>query len=222
MIDALTIERGVAEPKAEERRRPDRRLHGMAGVRASKPVRLPRLQAFTLIEIMIVVAIVGILLVVGLPAFTRAFQKEGMRKAVNDMLEACGHARAQAVLTGVPTELAVRFDGSEITLSVVQAAQAATEEYAPPPPASKQPRRRFTPFHATLPENVAFELLDVNFQSKLEAEEARVRFYPTGTSDEFAVVLLSTDQERRLIFLDVVTGLAELETDPQRFLLRQR
>ena len=47
-----------------------------------------------------------------------------------------------------------------------------------------------------------------------------MRFYPNGTSDEMSVVLLSDQNERRNIWLEVVTGLPELETDPHRFKVR--
>jgi len=48
-----------------------------------------RAGAFTLIEILIVVGIIGLTLTMGVPAFVRAMHKEGMRKAQSDLLEAC-------------------------------------------------------------------------------------------------------------------------------------
>ena len=46
---------------------------------------------------------------------------------------------------------------------------------------------------------------------------AEVRFYPNGTCDELTLVLLSERQERRNIWLEVVTGLAFMETDIKEF-----
>jgi hypothetical protein len=48
--------------------------------------------------------------------------------------------------------------------------------------------------------------------------EFRVRFYPNGTSDQCIIQLFSTDNERSEISLDVITALADLETDRSRFL----
>jgi len=44
-----------------------------------------RAGAFTLIEILIVVGIMGLTLTMGVPAFVRALHKEGMRKARSDL-----------------------------------------------------------------------------------------------------------------------------------------
>ena len=65
-------------------------------------------------------------------------------------------------------------------------------------------------------ERVLVEMVDVNFVEYKDLGEARVRFYPNGTSDEFSIVL-HWDQEWSKITLEVVTGLAEFEVDPQKF-----
>jgi prepilin-type N-terminal cleavage/methylation domain-containing protein len=173
-------------------------------------------RAFTLIEIMIVVALMAIVMVVGMPAFTRALQKEGMRLAISDMMEACSHARAQAILRGATMELVIRSEDSSIK---VQPARRQGEDQsartAAPPDAPTGP---FKPFAARLGDDIAVELLDVNFHDHMPFSEARIRFFPNGTSDEFAIVLFKPPNERVLISLDVVTALVDLETDPNRFL----
>jgi hypothetical protein len=58
---------------------------------------------------------------------------------------------------------------------------------------------------------IAVELLDVNFVNQMEFPEARVRFYPNGTSDEFTTILLWNRRTRAKISLEVVTGLADVE-----------
>ena len=50
--------------------------------------------AFTLMEIMIVVAIIGLIMAMGLPSIIKVLQKEGMRKAVSDLTDVCAAARA--------------------------------------------------------------------------------------------------------------------------------
>ena len=131
-------------------------------------------RAYTLIEIMIVVAILGIVMAMGVPAIYRVFHKESLRKAVADIVDKCNLTRAQAIMRGERVEW--RID----------------------------PR-------TLLPEGIALEMLDVNFIEYKDQEEARVRFYPNGTSDELTVVLRSNQNEYRKISLECTTGLATVE-----------
>src|SRR4029453_18387464 len=74
-----------------------------ATVRASRILYLAsslHSRAFTLIEIMIVVAIMGIILATGSPSIYRIWKKEGMRQAVSDVVEVCSNARARAIFSG--------------------------------------------------------------------------------------------------------------------------
>ena len=53
---------------------------------------------FTLIELMMVVAIIGLLMATGVPAILSVTREAPMRKAVNDVTEICSRARSQAIL----------------------------------------------------------------------------------------------------------------------------
>src|ERR1051326_4172680 len=61
--------------------------------------------AFTLIEIMVVVAIIGLVMAMGVPTIYRLFHKEGFRKSISDVMEVCASARAQAILQGQKTRV---------------------------------------------------------------------------------------------------------------------
>lgn len=168
---------------------------------------------FTLIEIMMVVAIGLLVLGMGLPPFVRGMKKEGLRKGVSDMVEACSHARAQAILRGRPVELVIRENGA-ISVEALQLGRRADPEAMDQEPlfstGPAESRKDVERFSATLSDDVAIKLLYVNFQDLMEEPEARVRFFPNGTSDEFTVILFASSGEHK-ISLDVVTALADVE-----------
>jgi regulation of enolase protein 1 (concanavalin A-like superfamily) len=51
----------------------------------------------------------------------------------------------------------------------------------------------------------------VNFVDLKSAPDVRVKFHPNGTSDEFTIVIRSSDEQWRKISLEVTTGLARME-----------
>jgi prepilin-type N-terminal cleavage/methylation domain-containing protein len=143
-------------------------------------------RGFTLIEVMMVVAIIGLTLTMGLPGFLRVLQKEGMRKAEYEMVEACKEARRAAIMN------------NEKTYLVIHPLLGTFE--VPGTYAQKQ-----------LPNDIAIDILGVNFIQYERADEARVCFFPNGTSDEFTIVLHSLGGVYRKIFLDTVTALPDIE-----------
>jgi prepilin-type N-terminal cleavage/methylation domain-containing protein len=152
--------------------------------------------AFTLIEIMIVVAILAIIMTVAIPAFVSAQNRRPMRLATEGVMEACATARAQAILRGALVELRVR--PQDHTFEVTSGStEKAGDGHAV--------------FNFKLPEEIGIEELAINFQLLKEAEAVAVRFQPNGTSDEFTVVIRSLHGELRKLTLDPVTGRAHYD-----------
>jgi prepilin-type N-terminal cleavage/methylation domain-containing protein len=166
-------------------------------------------RAFTLIEIMVVVAIMGIILATGIPSIYRIWKKEGMRQAVSDVVEVLSNARAQAILRGSPTEVVFhplerRFEigGGSISTAPRPEIEAENVEKPPPPPGSGQAGQ--------FPADIVIDMLDVNLLEYGQSEFVRVRFFPNGTSDEMTLILRSSKNEQRGITLEVTTGLASV------------
>ena len=124
--------------------------------------------AFTLIEVMIVVAIIGLIAAMGVPAAFQTFRKEGMRLAVSDVQQVLADTRAKAIYSGTTTE--VVFHPLE---------------------------KRIDP-SLTLPDNVDIAMLDINMLDYGASEVARVRFFPNGTCDELTLVLHAGDEWEKI------------------------
>jgi prepilin-type N-terminal cleavage/methylation domain-containing protein len=160
-------------------------------------------RAFTLVEIMVVVGIMGVIMAMGVPSLFRALQKEGMRKAVSDVVEACSNARARAILSGE-------------TAQVVFYPKDRRFEFGGAGPAPSQ-QAQSAGVAGRLPRDIDVEMLDINLLEYGESDVARVRFFPNGTSDEMTLILRSRKNERRAISLEFSTGLASVEADPLKF-----
>jgi len=177
------------------------------------PCRRASLGAFTLIEIMMVVAIIGLVMTIGVPAILRARQQEPMRKAVNDVMEICSHARAQAILHGEKMTVVFHPQSGQMMLTSSEPVGPAGDSAQSNVPAgdSKPSASDASLLNsAQFSDGITLDMLDINLLEYKDANEARVRFFPNGTSDEMTLILHSKDQYQK-ITLEVTTGLASME-----------
>ena len=178
------------------------------------------LSAFTLIEIMVAVGIIAIILAIAIPSVYQQMHKDSMRQAVADLTEACGQARARAILNGVATELRIR--PADHSISVVESAVQAGGPGAMGTSFSFEDsgeivERRASSggsgiFSAKISDHIIIEFIGVNLMPDLqELDEVSCVFYPNGTSDELVVLIRSDQGEIRKITTEVVTGVADVE-----------
>jgi prepilin-type N-terminal cleavage/methylation domain-containing protein len=144
----------------------------------------PPRRAFTLIEIMIVVAIIGLIAAMGIPSMLQMLNKEGMRKAVDDVTKLLGDARAEAIVKDETTYVAFRPADNRLDSSIGKSVQ--------------------------LPDGVAMEAIGINLMDFSQTEESHVRFFKNGTCDELTLVLHSGTDWRK-ITLDFATSIASAE-----------
>jgi prepilin-type N-terminal cleavage/methylation domain-containing protein len=177
-------------------------------------LRTPHSRAFTLIEIMMVVAIMIIALAFSYPAISDMVHRAPMGQAVKDITDACRHARSQAIITDHPMEL--RIYPKEHRIEVGQASTESSYGSGPvmntgSPPSSGyyHPKNPYIS-SAQISDEVRLEMVDVNFTEYKDADVALVKFYPNGTCDELTLMLQS-GIELRKISLEAVTSLAQVE-----------
>jgi len=149
--------------------------------------------AFTLIELMVVVAIMGIIMTITIPFIHRRTNPDSMDQVVRDIQEACSHARARAILQGNTTELTISPENRTVQ--------------APG-------------FTARMGKSINIEMLDVNYVEFKDQASARVRFRSNGTCDRLTLVLRSDKNEWRKISTEMVTGLTDVDSDPDNWMRR--
>lgn len=173
---------------------------------------LRRQRAFTLIEIMIVISIVAIVITAGVPMVWKALAKNQMAKAVNDVIEGCKAARDRAIVHSRPYDFVIRNESARDATMLVEASKLRDISGVAFPGATDAVKEKSTgslmeDFPRKLGEDVVIEFIAVNLIDQMQAKEARARFYPNGTSDEFTVVLRHGGVQRR-VTVDIITGVA--------------
>ncbi len=157
---------------------------------------------FTLMELMMVVAIMGLVMAMGVPSILSVIHEAPLRKAVNDVVEICGHARAQAILSGKTTVVVFHPRAGEIDYGGGVDRSAMSSRVGQKPVTS-------TKFDS----RVDVDLLKINELDLTEPVDdvATANFFKDGTCDEMTLVLHAGDQWRA-ITLEVTTALASVET----------
>jgi len=182
----------------------------------TRPGFRPGGRAFTLIELMIVIAIMAVVMSLSIPTFYRSLEKDTIRKATRDILDWCADARAQAIINGRPCDLVIR-PGERMLLPQLAPAEGQSGEEM----LLAELERRFSEASGEegggkvpgmLPEDIAIMFIGVNFMPDMQNfEEVRVRFYPNGTGDEFTLLIRSDRNEWRKFTMDVATAVINWE-----------
>lgn len=149
-----------------------------------------------------VVAIIGLVMAMGVPAILSVVHEGPLRKAVNDVVEICGHARAQAILTGQTTVVVFHPREGTVDYGGGTARGAVSTRVGKKVVTS-------TKFDRSV--NVGLLLVNESDLTEPVNDVANVCFYKDGTCDEMKMEL-DAHGEFRVISLEVTTSLASVET----------
>lgn len=78
---------------------------------AASPARRPRMRGFSLIEVIIALAVVAVLAVLALPSFTGTLRQSRMTSAANSLVSALNTARSEAVMRARRVSVCPSTDG---------------------------------------------------------------------------------------------------------------
>lgn len=151
-------------------------------------------RAFTMLELMLVIGILGLVLGMGAPAIFNSVKKGPMRKAITGVTEACDIAKARAVLGG--RRIKLTFHPQDRTYSVEGG-----------PMKGMQPGVTGS---GSIDESIDIEMLDINLIDRRSDASADVVFFPDGTCDEFTLILHSDDNNWVKLALDPTTSVIEI------------
>ena len=157
-------------------------------------------RAFTLVEIMVVVAVMGLLIGISIPAFRKIMNKAPLEQGISDVETLCRQARAEAIVK--QRAMDVVLNETEETVALTTAARVIN---APDP---------FTGLIIKITEETQLidqVFLQVDLQiiapeaDEFTVDEIRIRFYPNGTSETLELRVVGAGEAYRLT-LDPVTG----------------
>lgn len=171
---------------------------------------------------MIVVALMGIIMTMGVPIVYKVWHRQPMAQAIRDVTEVCSTARRIAILSGHETQVVFhpREGRIEVAGGAPQPKNSPPADF--PPPAAAPAATVASGMVAQLSGRVSIQALGINLLDYTDAEIARIHFYPNGTCDEMLMILHSTENEQRGISTEVTTGLASVLNEADLQALRNR
>jgi len=126
--------------------------------------------AFTLVELLLVVVILGVMATIAIPRYSGSFSRMKVRSGAYDFAATVEHAQATAILEGHRIRLSIEPNGRSCRMESEWAEEGGSA---------------FKPVRYALPEGVRFE--DVAFENPLASSRWYLIFEPDGGTDRCRV-----------------------------------
>ena len=162
-------------------------------------------RGFTLVEMMVVVAIMGILLGMAVINFRAINQKEPLDQAVSDVEGLCRRARSEAIVKSRPMDLTLDSSSGLLWLATAPHAVNALDSETGLLAATVEEAVALD--QASLPPEVKLEI--VVPEDSMDSETPGVvviRFYPNGTAEPLEALMMMAGEGVYTLVLDPVIG----------------
>ena len=162
-------------------------------------------RAFTLVEIMVVIAVMGLLIGIAVPSFKSYRNKAPLEASLGSVEDMCRRARSEAILKKQPMQLTIFQDEGLVQLTtaprVVGRVDEVTGQWA------RQTEEAQELESAIMEEDVSLEIV---YPDDFEpGEPVVVRFLPNGTAEDL-VLIVHGASEAYTLKVDPVTAMTEI------------
>ncbi|MHB9023283.1 MAG: prepilin-type N-terminal cleavage/methylation domain-containing protein [Armatimonadota bacterium] len=166
------------------------------------PARRHARRGFTLIELMVVLAIMVVMSGMVAVSLAPAMADARMRNACSMVISMMGYARSYAAARQTETRVVIAETRDGLEVRVREANEEGDEELA----------QVLTPSgrYRSLPDGISVESV---WKPSAEEEQLFCGFTPLGQTDEATITLVDKEGRRRLIHLDPITGRCKVEID---------
>ena len=158
----------------------------------SKRIYFNKNQAFTLIELIVVIALISIMLAFAIPRLDSSFFSNNKRKLSSWILLNVKSLKEKAVREQVKNILAVDIDNNQMWIF----SEPVSAEFAESPESDDAPVAAPEKNEYKLPDG--YRLMDVEFlnNEKMTSGIAEIHFYPQGYSDKALIHIEDRDENR--------------------------
>lgn len=174
--------------------------------------------AFTLIEVILVVVIIGLMAALAAPSFINAIHGQRLDSAAHQLAVACQQARYEALFGGNTCWYIVDFDNQTVRLlqepradtnSVITYAEIAAETNI------LESATAEVKHTAEIPQGVTITGVQMQNGDEQSTGVVGFPFYTTGVCEPFRVFIESDDGEMRAMDVDMFTGKTRVFTPLQ-------
>jgi len=160
---------------------------------------------------MIVVAIIAIIMAIAIPSIYQQVHQDSIRKAVQDVTEACFEARSAAIMSGKTAELSIKLSGVRM-ITVTLTGQTSEGYVGGDDGGGSSSGGGGIVFSAKFSDHVIGIEAETYKAADRELDNEMIcKFYANGTCDPMSVKLRSDLGEGRIITTDAITGIADVD-----------